>query len=76
MYGLVERIIGCFWFCVRQGWLRENPTSTMGRVIANHVPTDYFNAEEYGRIIAATYRLQDYQERTYDAQKRGIRIRH
>jgi len=48
----------------------------MGRVIANHVPTDYFNAEEYGRIIAATYRLQDYQERTYDAQKRGIRIRH
>ncbi len=43
-----ERVIGFFWFCVRQGWLRENPTATMGRVIAKHVPTDYFTADEYG----------------------------
>ena len=32
-----ERVIGFFWFCVRQGWLRENPTATMGRVIAKGV---------------------------------------
>jgi integrase/recombinase XerD len=29
-----ERVIVFFWFCVRQGWLRENPTATMGRVIS------------------------------------------
>jgi hypothetical protein len=29
-----ERVVGFFWFCVRQGWLTENPTATMGRVIA------------------------------------------
>lgn len=44
-----ERVIGFFWYCVRQGWLRENPTATMGRVIAKHVPTDYFTADEYKR---------------------------
>ena len=70
-----ERIIGFFWFCVRQGWLRENPTATMGRVIAKHVPTDYFTAEEYKCIIDATYRLGEYAERSWAPEKRGIRIR-
>ncbi|MGA7520904.1 MAG: site-specific integrase [Acidobacteriaceae bacterium] len=70
-----ERVIGFFWFCVRQGWLRENPTATMGRVIAKHVPTDYFTAEEYKRIIDATYRLGEDMERSWAPEKRGIRIR-
>jgi integrase/recombinase XerD len=70
-----ERVVGFFWFCVRQGWLKENPTATMGRVIAKHVPTDYFTAEEYAKIIDATYRLDEYDERTYDVEKRGLRIR-
>lgn len=70
-----ERVIGFFWFCVRQGWLRENPTATMGRVIAKHVPTDYFTADEYKRIIDATYRLGDYAERSWAPEKRGVRIR-
>lgn len=70
-----ERVIGFFWFCVRQGWLRENPTATMGRVIAKHVPTDYFPADEYAKIIAATYRLDEYAERSWAPEKRGARIR-
>lgn len=70
-----ERVIGFFWFCVRQGWLRENPTATMGRVIAKHVPTDYFPADEYARIIEATYRLDEYAERSWAPEKRGARIR-
>jgi integrase/recombinase XerD len=56
-----ERVIGFFWYFVRQGWLRENPTATMGRVIAKHVPTDYFTADEYKRVIGATYRLGEYE---------------
>ena len=70
-----ERVIGFFWYCVRQGWLRENPTATMGRVIAKHVPTDYFTADEYKRIVGATYRLGEYAERSWAPEKRGIRIR-
>jgi integrase/recombinase XerD len=70
-----ERVIGFFWYCVRQGWLRENPTATMGRVIAKHVPTDYFTADEYKRIIGATHRLGEYAERSWAPEKRGIRIR-
>jgi integrase/recombinase XerD len=70
-----ERVVGFFWFCVRHGWLKENPTAVMGRVIAKHVPTDYFTAADYARIIEATYHLDDYEERTYDVKKRGVRIR-
>ena len=70
-----ERIIGFFWFCVRRGWLHENPTATMGRVIAKHVPTNYFNAEEYQRIVGATYRLDEDVERSWAPEKRGVRIR-
>jgi len=70
-----ERVVGFFWFCVRHGWLTENPTATMGRVIAKQVPTDYFTAEEYAKIIEATYRLDDFGERSWAPEKRGIRIR-
>jgi len=70
-----ERVVGFFWFCVRHGWLKDNPTATMGRVIAKHVPTDYFTADEYKRIIGATYRLGEDAERSWAPEKRGIRIR-
>ena len=70
-----ERVVGFFWFCVRHGWIKENPTATMGRVVAKHVPTDYFTADEYKRIISATYRLGEDIERSWAPEKRGIRIR-
>ena len=70
-----ERVVGFFWFCVRHGWLKDNPTATMGRVIARHVPTDYFTADEYKRIISATYRLGEDTERSWAPETRGIRIR-
>jgi hypothetical protein len=57
-----ERVVGFFWFCVRQGWLKENPTATMGRVIAKHVPSNYFTAEEYAKILDVTYRLNEFDE--------------
>ena len=47
----------------------------MGRVIAKHVPTDYFTADEYKRTIDATYRLGEYAERSWAPEKRSIRIR-
>jgi len=70
-----ERVVGFFWFCSRMNWVKENPTATMGRVIAKQVPTDYFTASEYAKIVEATYHLDEYGERPYDAEKRGVRIR-
>jgi hypothetical protein len=70
-----ERVVGFFWFCVRQGWIRDNPTASMGRIIARHVPPDYFTSDEYTRIISATYRLDEFAERSWGPEKRGIRIR-
>jgi integrase len=70
-----ERVVGFFWFSVRQGWIQDNPASAMGRVIARQTPTDYFPRDEYARILGATYRLDEYDDRTYDVEKRGARIR-
>ncbi len=69
-----ERVVGFFWFGVRQGWIRENPTSTIGRVIAKQTPTDYFPKDEYATILSACGRLDEYHERAYDPEKRGQRI--
>jgi integrase len=70
-----ERVVGFFWFCVRHGWLKDNPTAMMGRVIAKHVPADYFTADEYKRVLASTYRLGEDLESSWAPEKRGIRIR-
>ena len=70
-----ERVIGFFWFCVRQGWLRENPTATMGRVIAKHVPTDYFTAEEYKCIIDATLTCQRIAELFAEGQQHLTKLK-
>ncbi|HZP04108.1 MAG TPA: hypothetical protein VFB43_04340 [Terracidiphilus sp.] len=60
-----ERVVGFFWFCARQGWIRDNPTASMGRIVAKHVPTDYFTRDEYARILGATYRLDDGLEQSW-----------
>ncbi len=46
----------------------------MGSVIAKHVSTDYFPADEYAKVIEATYRLAEYAERSWAPEKRGARI--
>jgi integrase len=70
-----ERVVGFFWFCVRQGWIRDNPTASMGRIIAKQVPTDYYTRDEYARILSATYRLDEGVERSWAPEMRGIRVR-
>jgi integrase/recombinase XerD len=70
-----ERVIGFFWFCVRQGWTPQNPTQAMGKIIAKQTPTDYFPKAEYAVILDACGRLDDGRVRAYDIEKRGTRIR-
>jgi integrase/recombinase XerD len=54
-----ERFTGFFWFCIRAGWITENPTANLGRISANQAPTDYFPKDEFKKIIDATYVYQN-----------------
>ena len=50
-----ERLTGFFWFCIRAGWIAQNPTANLGRITVNQAPTDYFTGEEFAKIIDASY---------------------
>ncbi|MGA2251744.1 hypothetical protein [Terracidiphilus sp.] len=69
-----ERAVGFFWFCIRQGWIQQNPTQAMGKIIAPQTPTDCFPEAEYAIILDACGRLDEGLKRAYDIEKRGIRI--
>ena len=53
-----ERLVGFFHYCIRLGWIRENPAALLGRIKADGPPTDYFTREEFDRIIDSTYIYQ------------------
>lgn len=53
------RVIGFFWFCVRRGYITQNPTLDIGRIKVVHVPTGYFPRDEFNKIIAATHTYGD-----------------
>jgi integrase/recombinase XerD len=53
-----ERLTGFFWFCIRAGWIAQNPTANLGRISVNQTPTDYFTREEFDKIVDATYVYQ------------------
>jgi hypothetical protein len=47
-----ESLPGFFGFCARRGLVRDHPTVSTGRIVAKHVPTDYFTPDEYARILS------------------------
>jgi integrase/recombinase XerD len=68
-----ERLIGFFFFCIRNGWIATNPAQIMGRVKAEPVPTDYFPREEFDRILDSTH---VYQVKGYiECRNHGTRLR-
>jgi len=70
-----ERVVSIFWFCVREGWIRDSSTASLGRIITKQVPTDYYTRDENARIVSATYRPDDGLERSWAPEQRGIGIR-
>jgi integrase/recombinase XerD len=70
-----ERLTGFFWFCIRTGWITQNPTANLTRISVHQKPTDYFTRDEYARILNSTGRLDEGADRAYDVEKRGQRIR-
>jgi integrase/recombinase XerD len=54
-----ERLTGFFWFCIRAGWIAQNPTNGMGRISVTQAPTDYFTREEYDKIVDTTFAYRE-----------------
>lgn len=70
------RLIGFFYFCVRSGWLIQNPAVQLGRIKVVQKPTGYFEPQQYSTVIDATYRYCDTRWQRGDGlQLGGPRIR-
>ena len=70
------RLIGFFYFCVRSGWLIQNPALRLGRIKVVQKPTGYFDPEQYSAVIDATYCYRDTRfEQGNGIQVGGARIR-
>lgn len=70
------RVIGFFYFCVRSGWLLQNPAVRLGRIRAVPKPTGYFTPNEYAAVIDSTYVYRDIRGNRGDGIRMGgVRIR-
>jgi integrase/recombinase XerD len=68
-----ERLTGFFWFCIRAGWITQNPTNGLGRITVNQTPTDYFTRKEFDKIIDATYAYRENRGETGSANSTRLR---
>ena len=62
-----ERLTGFFWFCIRAGWITQNPTNGLGRITVNQTPTDYFTRKEFDKIVDVTYAYRENRGETGSA---------
>jgi integrase/recombinase XerD len=63
-----ERLVGFFHYCLRHGWIADNPAKALGRVRVKRKPTDYFPTLEFAKIIDATY---IYNPRAWNTEPRN-----
>src|SRR5258708_34124239 len=68
-----ERVTGFFWFCIRAGWITQNPTNGLGRITVNQTPTDYFTRKEFDKIVDATYAYRENRGETASANRTRLR---
>jgi integrase len=50
-----KRLTGFFWFCIRAGWITNNPTNNLGRISVTQAPTDYFTRDEFNKLVDVTH---------------------
>jgi integrase/recombinase XerD len=50
-----QRVITFFFFCVEQGWIRENPAKKIKKVTPEQDETLPFTREQFDALIEATY---------------------
>jgi integrase len=54
-----ERIKGFFQFCVRNGYLRNNPSNGLSKIKVTQKPTEYFTDDEFEKIITIAKDARD-----------------
>lgn len=69
-----ERLIGFFWACVRRGYITENPTFGLGKIKVDQTPTDYFPAQEFDRIVDATYAYRENRGEAGNTNSTRLRV--
>jgi integrase/recombinase XerD len=50
-----QRVITFFFFCVEQGWMKENPARRIKKVAPEQDETQPFTRDQYDALIEATY---------------------
>lgn len=50
-----QRVITFFFFCVEQGWMKENPAKRIKKVAPEQDETQPFTREQYDALVEATY---------------------
>ncbi|MGC2448915.1 MAG: hypothetical protein WA477_14810, partial [Candidatus Sulfotelmatobacter sp.] len=50
-----QRVITFFFFCVEQGWMKENPARRIKKVAPEQDETQPFSREQYDALIQATW---------------------
>jgi len=69
-----ERLRAFFTFCLSNGWLQNNLMNTLKKpIVRQPVPTDYFNRQEFQRILDATRRYE--YGGGADCHDRAVRLR-
>ncbi|HKE31012.1 MAG TPA: hypothetical protein VKD65_04750, partial [Candidatus Angelobacter sp.] len=69
-----ERMRSFFVFCVSNGWLASNPMDGLKKpLVPQTAPTDYFNREEFKRLVNATYEYE--YGGGHDCRCRAARLR-
>jgi integrase/recombinase XerD len=71
----LERMRGFFWFCVRAGWIKQNPAANLKPPKVTNCPTLPFSGSEMTRLLAACDRHgQKYEQRgqVYAKRLRGL----
>lgn len=61
-----QRVITFLFFCVEQGWIKENPAKKVKKVSPEQDETQPFTREQYDALIEATYAYD-----TRDTRKAG-----
>jgi integrase len=69
----LERLRSFFWFCVRAGWINDNPAANLKPPKVTSCPTLPFSRDEIMRLLAACDRYTDNYARTGQPNAKRLR---
>lgn len=70
-----ERIRDFFTFCVNLGWIQRNPELGLSKIKVRSKPTNWFNDQEFNKLIDATYLFDNRNKRSAELSPNATRLR-